>query len=168
MESTIPCDDPRRLSIPEPIPIHLYVSAGHNYFGHHGQAAGSHKIIEVDAIHCLAGRGIEGDRFCDFKQDYKGQITFFASEVYESLKAECGVYGVAPSVLRRNVITRGVDLNLLIGKVFQIQGVQFEGCAECSPCYWMNEAFHPEAEARLRGRGGLRAKILGDGWIKLP
>lgn len=154
--------------MPDPDPVHLYVSAGHNYFGHHGQPAGSNEIIEVNSIHCLAGRGIEGDRFCDYKKDYKGQITFFALEVYESLIVECHVCGVAPSVFRRNVITRGVDLNSLIGRVFQIQNVRFEGTAECSPCHWMNEAFHPEAEARLRGRGGLRARILNDGWIKLP
>jgi len=152
----------------EPDPIHLYVSAGHNYFGHHGQPAGLHNILEVNSIHCLAGRGIEGDRFCDFKKNYKGQITFFASEVYESLKDECCVHDVAPSVFRRNVITRGVDLNSLIGVEFQVQDVRFEGSGECSPCYWMNEAFHPEAEERLRGRGGLRARILNDGWINLP
>jgi MOSC domain-containing protein YiiM len=145
--------------------VHLYISDGHNFFGRHGQAADAHTIREVDSVHCLAGRGIEGDRFCDFKNNYKGQITFFASEVYEALREECGVFDVAPFAFRRNVITRGIDLNDLIGERFEIQGVAFEGTEECRPCHWMNFAFHPEAEKRLRGRGGLRAKILTTGII---
>lgn len=144
---------------------HLYISPGHNFFGHHDQPAGENPIIEVQRAHCLAGQGIEGDRFCGWKENYKGQITFFAWEVYESLKAECGVEEVPPSVFRRNVITEGVDLNTLIDREFEIQGVRFSGTQECSPCYWMNSAFHPEAETRLKGRGGLRARILTNGWL---
>ena len=73
----------------------------------------------------------------------------------------------APSVYRRNVITRGVDLNTLIGVEFEIQGVRFLGNSECSPCYWMDQAFGPGAEAALKGRGGLRAKILTDGVLRV-
>jgi MOSC domain-containing protein YiiM len=69
--------------------------------------------------------------------------------------------------MRRNVITKGVDLNSLIGKRFVIQGVEFEGVCECSPCHWMNEAIAPGAEAALHGRGGLRARILTDGQLKV-
>jgi len=144
---------------------HLYISPGHNYFGHHDQPAGENPIIEVKRAHCLEGQGIEGDRFCGWKENYKGQITFFAWEVYEALKAECGVEAIPPSVFRRNVITQGVDLNTLIDREFEIQGVRFAGTQECSPCYWMNSAFHPEGEVRLKGRGGLRAKILTNGWL---
>jgi MOSC domain-containing protein YiiM len=68
-----------------------------------------------------------------------------------------------PAVFRRNVITRGVDLNTLIDQTFTLQGIRFLGTAECSPCHWMNQAFGAGAEAALKGRGGLRAKILNDG-----
>jgi MOSC domain-containing protein YiiM len=154
----------------EPISIsirHLYVSPGHNFFGHHEQPAGSHPIVEVQSARCVAGRGIDGDRFFDFKPDYKGQITFFAQEVYESLCASLGVHDRAPSVFRRNVITSGVDLNTLIGREFEIQGVRFLGTAECSPCHWQNQAFAPGAEESLQGHGGLRAKILSDGVLRV-
>jgi MOSC domain-containing protein YiiM len=146
--------------------LHLYVSPGHNYFGRHGMKADGHPIVERSEITCIAGRGIEDDRFYDYKADYKGQITFFADEVYRLLSEELEVRDVLPSVFRRNVITRGLDLNALIGKEFTIQGVRFLGTAECKPCYWMNSAFHPQAEVRLRGRGGLRAKILTSGTLK--
>lgn len=146
---------------------HLFISPGHNYFGHHGQPPGEHPILEVEAIECVAGRGIRGDRFFDFKSDYKGQITFFAWETLMALQRELGLPEVWAGATRRNVITEGLDLNSLVGRTFEIQGVQFQGVEECRPCYWMNHAFRDErVEAWLRGRGGLRARILTDGWLR--
>lgn len=145
----------------------LFISPGHNFFGHHGQAAGEHPMLAQREITCLAGRGIVGDRFLDFKDDYKGQITFFAREVHDDLCAKCGVQDRDPGVFRRNVITVGIDLPSLYEREFEIQGVRFLGTGECAPCHWMNEAFHPGAEERLQGHGGLRAKILSDGVLRV-
>lgn len=145
---------------------HLYIAKGHSYFGRWGKGAAAFPVSEVPRVHCLAGRGIEGDRFFDFKPDYKGQVTFFAWEEYERL---CGLFTVhdkSPAAFRRNVITEGVDLNSLIGQEFELQGVKFRGSSECTPCEWMDEAFHPGAEEALRGVGGLRARILSDGWLE--
>jgi MOSC domain-containing protein YiiM len=149
---------------------HLYLSPGHNYFGHHNQPAGEHPVVSVPSVECVAGRGIRGDRFFDYKPDYKGQITFFASEIYDELCATflplAGPHP-APSAFRRNVITCGVNLNTLIGVEFTLQNIRFLGTAECSPCHWMDQAFAPGAHAALKGRGGLRAKILTDGVLRL-
>lgn len=145
--------------------LHLYVSPGHNYFGHHGQPAGENPVREVREARCVAGRGIEGDRFFGHDENHKGQITFFADEVYQSLCERFGIWDKPPSVVRRNVITRGVGLNTLIGREFEVQGVRFIGTEECRPCYWMDQAFCPGAEAALRGRGGLRARILATGTL---
>lgn len=146
---------------------HLYVSPAHNYFGHHGREASTHEIIECEEIRCIAGRGIEGDRFFDFKPDYKGQITFFAQEVYDDLCRSLNVHTKDPSVLRRNVVTVGCDLNELIGKEFELQGVRFLGSEESRPCYWMDQAFAPGAEEALRGCGGLRARVLTNGVLRV-
>ena len=146
---------------------HLYISLGHNFFGHHGQPSGENPIIECAEIRCVAGRGIEGDRFFNFKENYKGQITFFAAEVFEELCRALNVSEKTPSVTRRTVITAGADLNMLIGKEFEIQGVRFEGVTECSPCYWMDTAIAPGAEKFLHARGGLRARILTDGILRM-
>ena len=146
---------------------HLYISPGHNFFGHHEQPPGENPIVERAEIRCVAGRGIEGDRFFDYKENYKGQITFFASEVFDELCRELDVSGKPPGVTRRNVITVGVDLNSLIGVEFEIQGVRFEGMAECSPCYWMDAAIAPGAEKFLHTRGGLRARTLTDGILRV-
>ena len=145
---------------------HLYLSPGHNFFGHHDQPAGDHPMLEVPEMHCLAGRGIDGDRFLDFKPDYKGQITFFAHEIYRDLCARLGVWDKPPSVFRRNVITTGIDLNTLIGHEFEIQHVRFLGIAECTPCHWQDGAFAPGTENALQNQGGLRAKILSDGILR--
>jgi MOSC domain-containing protein YiiM len=146
---------------------HLYISPGHNFFGHHEKAAGENPIIECAEVRLVAGRGIEGDRFFDYKDDFKGQITFFADEVYEWLCEKLETWDKPPSVFRRNVITRGVDLNSLIEKEFEVQGIRFRGTEESSPCYWMNRAFGEGAEAELAGNGGLRAKILSDGVLRV-
>ena len=120
-------------------------------------------MIEVPVIECVAGHGIRGDRYFNFKDDYKGQITFFSIDVFDELCAALALHDCSPAAARRNVITRGVDLNKSIGKEFEVQGVRFYGTEESAPCYWMDRAFAPGAQAFLKGNGGLRARILTDG-----
>lgn len=147
---------------------HLFISPGHNFLGHHGQAPSEHPVIECAEVRCLAGRGLERDRFCDYKGDYAGQITFFAHEVYEEICGVLDVWDKPASVFRRNVVTEGLaDLNVLIGRKFEVQGVRFLATGEAKPCYWMDRSFGPGAENALHRRGGLRAKILTDGILRL-
>ncbi len=146
---------------------HIFISPGHNFFGRHGQPAGGNALMEVSEVECVAGRGLRGDRFFDYKPDYKGQVTFFAAEVFKAIRRELSLVLPSPAVFRRNIITEGVDLATLIGQRFFLQGVELEGTEECRPCYWMDQAVGPGAEAWLRGRGGLRCRILSDGrWCK--
>ncbi len=143
----------------------IFISSGHNYFGHHGRAPDNFPLVEVPEIECVAGRGIKGDRFYDYKDDYKGQITFFSFDIFEKLRLHFGLADKSPGALRRNVITSGIDLNDLIGEDFSIQGVQLRGTAHCRPCYWLDQAVGPGTEDFLQGNGGLRAQILTDGAI---
>lgn len=145
---------------------HLYISVGHNFVGHYGGEPDTHPAIEVATIECVAGRGIRGDRYFDFKDDYKGQITFFSLDVFDELCANLGIERCAPSAVRRNVFTRGVDLNEWIGQDFEVQGVRFHGTQECAPCDWMDRVVGTGARNFLKGRGGLRAKILNDGELR--
>jgi MOSC domain-containing protein YiiM len=73
---------------------------------------------------------------------------------------------LAPTAVRRNVFTRGLDLNTLIGREFELQGLHFTGAEECRPCYWMDQAVAPGAEVVMRGWGGLRARIRSDGRLR--
>ena len=121
----------------------------------------------VDEVDCVAGSGIQGDRYFNFKEDYKGQITFFSLETWEEMCVRFGVFDKGPEVFRRNVVVSGVDLNSLIGQEFEVQGIRFFGTQEAAPCYWMNQAFAEGAEAALKGRGGLRARILSSGSLRV-
>jgi MOSC domain-containing protein YiiM len=147
----------------------IWTSAGHNYFNHHGRPPGAFPLAAMHSIECVAGRGIRGDRFFDYRDNYKGQITFFSREVFDLMTQALGVTTKSPAVLRRNVIVSEVDLLDLIGVEFEVQGVSFQGKAHCTPCYWMNTAFAPGAEEFLAAQkgGGLRAQILTSGQISV-
>jgi MOSC domain-containing protein YiiM len=72
-------------------------------------------------------------------------------------------------VFRRNLVVRGVDLAAWKGRRFRFQGVEFEGSQECTPCHWMDRVVAEGAQQWMkeRFRGGLRAKILSDGWLRV-
>ena len=145
----------------------IFISPGHNFVGHYGQPSGGFPLVEVPEIECVAGRGLRGDRYLDFRENYKGQITFFPFEVFEKLCANFGIHDKPAGVLRRNLIVSGIDLLSLIGREFEIQGVKFRGTQHCAPCDWMNIAFAPGAEQFLKDNAGLRAQILSDGMITI-
>ena len=144
----------------------IFISEAHNFRGHHGQPPGTHEARSVDRVECVAGRGLRGDRYFDLKPDFKGQITFFDRRTFKALCEHLGMEGEEKN-LRRNVVVEGLDLHRLIGQRFSLQGVEFEGSEECRPCYWMDEAFQAGAEEFLKGCGGLRARILADGFLKV-
>ena len=146
--------------------VRLYHSPEHIYRGHFGTAAGTAPMKEVPRIRLVAGHGVEGDRY--FKLDgAKGQVTFFAEETWLRLCGELGVAGRQCDVFRRNIIVRGADLNALIGREFEVQGVRLRGVEHCKPCFWMEQAFAPGTLALLDEwkAGGLRASVLSDGCI---
>ncbi len=146
---------------------HIYISPGHNYRGHHGRAAGDHPILELDQVECVAGQGLRGDRFFAHQDQFKGQVTFFDWDVYRAMQQQFDRSDLAASAMRRNVLVAGVDLNALIDREFQLQGIRFAGSEECAPCYWMNQAIAPGAEEFMKGRGGLRARILTTGILRV-
>ena len=145
---------------------HLFVSPGHNFKGRHGEDALDHGVVDQEEVECVAGSGIRGDRYFDHKEDFKGQITFFAAEVFEEVKRGFDLPELDPGAFRRNVVISGVQLNDLIGRRFRIGDVEFEGSEEAKPCYWMNRACAEGVEELLRGKGGLRASIRRNGTLR--
>jgi len=144
----------------------LFISPGHNFVGHHGQPPGTNPLVPMSEVECVAGRGLRGDRYFEREENHKGQITFFSLEVFDALRREMNLPDAQPQATRRNAFTRGADLNALIGQEFEVQGVRFFGVEESSPCDWMNLAVGPGAREWLKGRGGLRARILTDGVLR--
>lgn len=144
----------------------IFIAEGHSYFGRHGRGSVPQPIHEVAAVECVAGRGLRGDRFFDHQPDYKGQVTLFSAEVFAGLCHALNLPDASPAALRRNLLVTGAELNDFVGREFALQGVRLLATEECRPCYWMDEALAPGAEAWLRGRGGLRCRILSDGWLR--
>lgn len=146
---------------------HIYVSPGHNYFGRPKDGPGAHPTHDVATAELRGGQGILGDRYFGVAAHFEAQITFVALEVFEAVVTEFGAANVSPAVMRRNVVTGGLNLNQLLGQEFTIDSghgtVRFLGTRPCSPCAWMDAMFAPGANRFLKGRGGLRARVLSDG-----
>jgi MOSC domain-containing protein YiiM len=163
LPADIPVDAPPLPAVVE----RIFISPGHNFFGRKVPDADSHPLLEVSEVRCLAGRGLEGDRFLDFKDNYSGQVTFFDLAVFDELVRALGIHDKIPGVLRRNVFLRGVDLNEWADRRFSLQGIVFDGAKEAAPCAWMDLAFGPGAHEFLKGRGGLRARIVTTGALRV-
>ena len=145
--------------------LNLFICPEHHFRGHEKGRPGDAETVDVDEVRCVAGRGIEGDRYFHQEPGGKRQITFFDLAVFDGLREAMGTPGLERIALRRNVVLSGVDLNDLIDRAFTIGDVEFFGVEECAPCFWMNDVCAAGAEDWLRGRGGLRARILSDGTL---
>ncbi len=126
------------------------------------------------SVRALAGRGLEGDRYASGTGFYSKvparpgarQLTLIASEALEDLFVRTGIR-LEPGEQRRNLVTRGVDLNALVGVPFRIGLVSCLGVALCEPCARLVELTGKEVLDPLVHRGGLRAAILTDGTIRV-
>lgn len=123
------------------------------------------------SAHLIAGVGIEGDRYALAKGHFQSEgrwgqaLTLIEAEAIETLEADHGV--VMPAVgARRNIVTRNIDLNALMGKRFWIGNILCQGSRLAEPCAWLQRT---TPKGMLRGlvhRGGLRADILRGGTIQ--
>jgi len=95
---------------------YIYISEGHNYYGRYGKGSLDYTIVEQEDVELVAGSGIKGDRFFDYKEDYKGQITFFSESTIEAVKNELGFEHATGKLFRRNVVIEGMKVEDLIGK----------------------------------------------------
>ena len=125
----------------------------------------------VERARAIPGQGLEGDRYF-YKQGtfYKPQpdreLTLIEAEAIEAMKRELDVdYGLSDS--RRNIVTRDVPLNHLVGKEFWIGGVKARGLRLCEPCSHLQKLSHQKVLPGLVHRGGLRAQILSEGTIQV-
>lgn len=153
-----------------PITIeHIYISPGHNYFGRPKDGPGQHPTHDLDQVEAVAERGLTGDRYFGVAAHFDAQITFIAAEVLDALRTHFDLPHAQAILARRNIVIRGANINQLIGQEFSLvyptHQVDFLGSKPCSPCAWMDASFAPGAHKFLRGRGGLRARILSTGTL---
>jgi MOSC domain-containing protein YiiM len=128
-------------------------------------------LAEAEAI---AGEGLAGDRYRDGTGFYSAspitpgarELTLIAAEVLAAIEAETGIT-LSVDEHRRNITTRGVDLDALIGKRFTIGEVVCEGIRRCPPCTHLEELTGKPVMPPLVHRGGLRAKIVAGGVVRV-
>ena len=127
-------------------------------------------LIEVPHARVLAGAGIEGDRYFKAKDEPGQNITLVEAEVIEAFNANFGARHEL-SCTRRNLVTRGVRLSLLVGKEFFVGSVRLRGVELCEPCMGLGDAMASEgvtpsaAVKYLVHRAGIRADVLSSGTI---
>lgn len=132
-------------------------------------AAGA-PMVECQEARAIAGAGLDGDRYRDgagFYSPIPGprQLTLIEEESLHALATDHGI-DLPPEECRRNLITRGVSLNDLVGKRLQIGEITCEAIRLCPPCNRLDELTGKAVLGPLAHSGGLRVDILNDGVIR--
>lgn len=128
-------------------------------------------MTPVEHATARAGHGLEGDRYFDGRGTFSNphavglDLTLIEAEALDELVLPAG--RLAPAEARRNVVTRGIDLNALVGTRFYIGTVECIGRRLCEPCAHLQRLTQPGALRGLVHRGGLRADVLSDGIIRV-
>lgn len=127
--------------------------------------------VSVDGVSVIPGKGIVGDRNFD-RSDWPGQnITFIEAEAVEDFNRTFNLT-ISPGDTRRNVVTRGVRLNDLVGRLFEVGGARFYGVELCEPCATLGDELATDTLPASRvvkawvHKGGLRANVISDGELR--
>lgn len=129
-------------------------------------------MLAMDEVRAVAGRGLEGDRYFKGEGTFSatvgrsGEITLIEMETLEALQREAGIR-LLPGEPRRNLVTRGVRLNDLLGRSFCVGGVLLRGLRLCHPCDHLELLTQEGVKQALVNRGGLRAEIVRGGTIRI-
>jgi MOSC domain-containing protein YiiM len=125
----------------------------------------------VERARVTAGRGLEGDRYAAGAgtfSDYPGKrdLTLIETEALAAYEQESGKK-LSAAESRRNLLTEGVRLNDLVGRIFHVGAVRMRGLRLSEPCTHLARLTHPEALPGLVHRGGLIAEALNDGELRV-
>lgn len=126
----------------------------------------------VAEVHAVAGKGLEGDRYFKQTGTFSNEpglgrdVTLIEFEAVQALKRDYGI-DLSAADARRNIVTRGVALNHLIGREFKVGEVTLRGVRLCEPCAHLENLSRKGVMRGLVHRGGLRADILTGGMIRV-
>ena len=122
-------------------------------------------MVAVTDAMAIAGRGLQGDRYAS--ESGKRGVTLIQAEHFAVIAALAGQDHVAAPLLRRNIVVSGLPVIALKGRRFRIGDVLLEGTDDCDPCSRMEAALGPGGYNAMRGHGGLCARILEGGELRL-
>jgi MOSC domain-containing protein YiiM len=114
----------------------------------------------------VAGRGLVGDHYRPGRKASR-QVTLLQAEHLPVIASLLGRGPPDPALLRRNLVVSGVNLLALKGRRFRVGDVLLEGTGYCHPCSRMEEALGYGGYNAMRGHGGLNARVLEGGTIRV-
>lgn len=123
-------------------------------------------MLTPSSVGLIAQRGISGDRY-DSTHDGPRQVTLIAAEDLAAIAAFLGQTGIAPDLLRRNVVTSGINLLALKDRRFRLGAALLETSGDCAPCSRMEEVLGPGGYNAVRGHGGVTARIIEGGEVAI-
>lgn len=124
-------------------------------------------LIVVDQVQALSESGLEGDRRCKGRPGSARQVTLINREHIDVIAQLLGLDSISPELLRRNLVVSGINLLALRHQRFRIGTAEFEATAQCHPCVRMEQVLGPGAVGAMLGHGGICAKILKSGLIRV-
>jgi MOSC domain-containing protein YiiM len=144
-------------TLPVATVTHIFVASA--------RGAPANSVASVEAV---AGEGLRGDRYAEARnrRSPDHEVTLIELEHIEAFSREVGL-PLTPEMPRRNIVTRGARLNELCGKRFSVGGAMFEGLELCEPCSLFAKRTHREVLKFFVGKGGLRARIVATGEIRI-
>ena len=120
--------------------------------------------LPVESVRAVAGKGLEGNRYFD-EGTPESELTLIAAEELERLLSVHRI-DLDAAASRRNVLTRGIDLNALVGKRFRVGAVECRGIELCEPCTTFQKRTVQGALKAMVHRAGLNAEILVGGKVR--
>lgn len=122
-------------------------------------------MLTPDTVMAIAGRGLAGDRYSS--KNGKRQVTLIQGEHLVTIASLLGRENIVPELLRRNVVVTGINLLALKDKQFRVGEALLEYTGLCHPCSAMEATFGAGGYNAVRGHGGITARIIESGNIKL-
>lgn len=145
------------------------ICIGHLEFIHIARQRGE-PMERIATTRLVPGRGLEGDRYFDGQGSFSRwpgggrAVSLIAAEAIDAIAREHGI-DLSNGRSRRNLTTRGVNLDALVGQRFLIGTAILFGSRLCAPCRYLERLIAPGLYEAIKGRGGLRAEVLEDGLI---
>ena len=123
-------------------------------------------LASVDQVEAIAGHGLAGDHYAS-KTNGKRQVTLIQAEHLEAVAKLLDKPEVPPEWVRRNILVSGINLYALRDRRFRVGDTVLEGAGTCDPCSRMEEVLGAGGYNAMRGHGGIIARIVNGGMIRL-
>ncbi len=120
---------------------------------------------QVESVMAIESQGLKGDHYAS--RGGKRQVTLISVEHIMAVSSIIGKEEIDPLLLRRNIVTKGINLLSLKGKQFKLGEAVLEYTGDCHPCSRMEENLGDGGYNAMRGHGGITARILKGGTIKI-